>query len=163
MTNAVIDEFDLIDAKRVLLNQPDPRLQAQAEEMLAGYPMVVMAPHIARQNKKVASFLIAIGKKESAWGKRAPKLDGEDCYNYWGFRKKTDRMGSGGHTCFDSPEEAVNIVARRIRALIRRGYDTPTEMVVWKCGDCSGPEAVGAGKWIQDVDYYYQRMMDQDL
>lgn len=163
LSNAVIDEFDMVNARRIIFNQPNPQLQMQVEEMLEGYPMVEMAPYIAQQNKQVAAYLVAIGKKESAWGKRAPKLNGEDCYNYWGFRKKTKRMGSGGHTCFDSPEEAVRIVAKRIKNLVRKGYDTPTEMVLWKCGNCTGPEAAGAGKWIQDVDLYYQKMMKDTL
>ncbi len=70
-------------------------------------------------------------------------------------------MGSGGHTCFDSSEEAVRVVGRRIRQLIRQGYDTPAEMVLWKCGRCDGPEAAGAQKWIQYVDFYYQQMISE--
>lgn len=158
MSNAVIDEFDIIKAKRILFNQPNLELQRQVEEMLEGYPMASMAPYIARENKQVAAYLVAIGKKESSWGEHVPVLNGEDCFNYWGFRKKQDRMGSGGHTCFDSPEEAVYIVAKRIKSLIKKGYDTPTEMVLWKCGRCDGPEAAGASKWIQDVDLYYNKM-----
>ncbi|PID52033.1 MAG: hypothetical protein CR972_03965 [Candidatus Moraniibacteriota bacterium] len=160
VSNAMIDDLDMINAKRILFHQPDPELQREVEIMLAGYPMVEMAPYIAAENRKVAAFLVAIGKKESAWGKRSPKLHGKDCYNYWGFRRKDKKMGSEGHTCFDSPEQAVRIVARRIHHLIKRGYDTPEKMVLWKCGDCTGPESVGAGKWIQDVDLYYKKMIE---
>jgi hypothetical protein len=159
MTNAIIDDFDRIIVQKIFFKKPDPVLQKELEEMLVGYPMATMAPYIASENKRVAAYLVAIGKKESAWGERSPKLDGKDCFNYWGFRRKSERMGSGGHTCFDSPEEAVRIVAWRIDRLIKKGYDTPAEMVIWKCGDCSGPEAVGASKWIRDVDLYYQKMM----
>ena len=160
MSNAVLDELDVINARRILFNQPNPALQKEVEKILDGYPMVEMAPYIATQNREVAAYLVAIGKKESAWGKRAPKLDGEDCYNYWGFRRQNDRMGSGGHTCFDSPEEAVRIVGKRIKNLVKKGYDTPAKMVVWKCGSCTGPEAAGSGKWIQDVDLYYQQLIN---
>ncbi len=160
MSNAIVNEFDMIAAKRILFNQPDPVLQKEIEDMLAGYPMAEMAPYIATENRTVAAFLVAIGKKESAWGKHAPVLNGEDCFNYWGFRRKGDRMGSGGHTCFDSPEQAVHIVGRRIHRLVKKGYDTPEKMVLWKCGRCTGPEATGAGKWIADVDFYYQKFFE---
>jgi hypothetical protein len=107
----------------------------------------------------VAAFLVAIAKKESGWGKYTPKLNGKECYNYWGFRQKREKMGSGGHTCFNSQEEAVRIVAHRIKRLIRKGYDTPEKIVVWKCGyNCNGHSNVSVNKWIQDVDYYYQQM-----
>jgi uncharacterized linocin/CFP29 family protein len=69
-------------------------------------------------------------------------------------------MGSGGHTCFDSPRDAVNTVSRRIKSLIKKGYDTPEKIVVWKCGySCAGHSSASVNKWIQDVDLYYQQMM----
>lgn len=160
VSNAMIDDLDSLVAQKILFKKPNLELQREIEEMLEGYPMVTMAPYIASENREVAAYLIAIGKKESAWGKRAPKLGGKDCYNYWGFRRKRDRMGSGGHTCFDSPEDAVRTVAWRINRLIKKGHDTPSEMIVWKCGDCTGPEAAGAEKWIQDVNLYYQKMIN---
>ena len=160
--NAINDDMDLLGAKKILFGQPNPKIQADIEELTEGYPIVEMAPLIAKENREVAAFMIAIAKKESAWGKRTPKLNGEECYNYWGFRKKRKRMGSGGHTCFDSPEDAVRTVAKRIDKLVKKGYDTPREMVLWKCGDCTGPARVGAGKWIRDVDLYYQKMMDTE-
>lgn len=154
MINTMMDDLDYINARRIIFNEPNPVTQVKAEQMLAGTPMLVMAPYIAQQSDDVASYLIAIAKKESAWGEHKPVLNGEDCFNYWGFRKKQERMGSGGHTCFDNPEQAVKIVGRRIKDLIRKGYNTPEEMVLWKCGRCDGPEAAGANKWIQDVAYY---------
>ncbi len=160
LSNGVRDELDRINARRILFHQPDPALQKEVEEMLAGYPMVEMAPYIAAENRKVAAFLVAIGKKESAWGTHVPVRKGRDCFNYWGFRKKWYRMGSGGHTCFDSPEQAVRVVGRRIKKLIKKGYDTPEKMVIWKCGNCTGPESTGAQKWIDDVRIYYQKFFD---
>lgn len=137
-------------------------LEQEIRMMVQGYPIETMTPYIATKDKKVAAFMIAIAKKESAWGKRKPVLNGQDCYNYWGFRLKTDKMGSGGHTCFDSPQEAVETVAQRIDELVtEESIDTPKEMVVWKCGyNCDGPAAVGASKWIKDVDYYYRALIN---
>jgi hypothetical protein len=135
-------------------------LKNKIEKLTEGYPIKDMASEIAKQDEQVAAFLVAIAKKESAWGKRTPKLKGEECYNYWGFRKKRLLMGSGGHTCFDSPEDAVKTVANRIENLVAKGIDTPQEMVLWKCGNCTGPARVGAGKWIADVGLYYNKIME---
>jgi hypothetical protein len=137
-------------------------LATQIKQMVQGYPIEQMTPYILKQNPKTAMFLIAIAKKESAWGKRHPVLDGQDCYNYWGFRLKTDKMGSGGHTCFNSPQEAVEVVGSRISQLVNEEkIDTPKKMIVWKCGyGCDGPEAAGSDKWIKDVDYYYNKMIN---
>lgn len=145
----------------VIINRPNP-LAKEINEMVAGYPIEKMTPFIMKQDPKTAMFLIAIAKKESAWGKRKPVLDGEDCFNYWGFRLKSDRMGSGGHTCFDSPEEAVEIVGSRISHLVNdEKIDTPKKMVVWKCGyGCDGPAAEGSQKWIKDVGYYYDELLN---
>ncbi len=158
--SAINKDLDLLNAKRILFNQPNPAILADSEEILEGYPMLEMAPYIAKENREVAAFIIAIAKKESAWGKRTPKLNGEECYNYWGFRKKRERMGSGGHTCFDSPEDAVRTIAMRIDDLIDKGYDTPSKMVIWKCGSCNGAARIGSQKWIEDVDHYYQQMIN---
>ena len=152
-------EFDLIDLQKISFNRTDPQILQKTTDMLNGYPMIVMAPYIAQEDPQVAAFLVAIAKKESAWGKRSPKLGGKDCYNYWGFRQKRDRMGTGGHTCFDTPKEAVKVVADRIEDLIDKKYDTPQKMVVWKCGfSCQGHSTESVNKWIQDVDYYYDMM-----
>lgn len=136
--------------------------EKEINDLVQGYPIEKMTRYIVKQDPKVAAFLVAIAKKESAWGERKPVLDGEDCYNYWGFRLKSDRMGSGGHTCFDSPEEAVAIVGSRLNHLVNEEkIDTPKEMVIWKCGyACDGPEAVGSEKWIKDVDYYYRKLIN---
>ena len=136
--------------------------EKEINDLVQGYPIEKMTRYIAKQDPKVAAFLIAIAKKESSWGERKPILNGEDCYNYWGFRLKSDRMGSGGHTCFDSPEEAVEIVGSRLNHLVNEEkIDTPKEMVIWKCGySCDGPEAAGSEKWIKDVDYYYRQMIN---
>lgn len=130
------------------------------KEMVKGYPIERMIPYIAKQDKVVAAFLVGIAKKESNWGKRSPKLNGEDCFNYWGFREKRERMGSGGHTCFDNPKEAVSSVAERIEEMVKEeNLNTPKEMIVWKCGyDCSWDNPQQMQKWIWDVDYYFRKI-----
>jgi hypothetical protein len=138
----------------------DIALEKKIKNLTKGYPIEEMASEIAKQDDEVAAFLVAIAKKESNWGKRTPKYKGKECYNYWGFRRKRLLMGSGGHTCFDNPKDAVDTVADRIEDLIAKGIDTPREMVIWKCGRCTGPAANGAGKWIADIRYYYNKMMD---
>lgn len=127
---------------------------------LYGYPMAQMVPYLVREDPQVAAFLVAIAKKESAWGKRAPVLNGDDCYNYWGFRQVRTRMGTGGHTCFDSPQDAVRTVAARVQELIAGKHDTPQKMVVvWKCGSsCQGHTDASVSKWVADVNYYYTRV-----
>lgn len=137
-------------------------LEREIEEMVKGYPIETMAPYIASYDREVAAFLVGIAKKESNWGKRRPVLAGEDCYNYWGFRMKSEKMGSGGHTCFNNPQEAVNAVASRIDEMVKEeNLDTPKKMVVWKCGyNCAHPTA-SVRKWEQDVDYYYSQLADE--
>jgi hypothetical protein len=137
------------------------KLEKKLIGMVAGYPIERMVPQIAEKDEKVAAFLVGIAKKESNWGRRVPVLNGEDCYNYWGFRKISDTMGTGGHTCFESPEAAVDQVADRIEELVNEEkLDTPREMVVWKCGyDCDGPEAYGSEKWISDVNIYFKKVI----
>jgi hypothetical protein len=136
-------------------------LEREIEQMVKGYPIEDMTPYIASYDREVAAFLVGIAKKESNWGKRKPVLAGEDCYNYWGFRMKAERMGSGGHTCFDNPKEAVDAVASRIDQMVKEeNLDSPKKMVVWKCGyNCTHPTA-SVKKWEQDVDYYYSQLVN---
>jgi hypothetical protein len=137
------------------------QLKEKIDQMVAGTPMEKMTPYIAKKDKKVAAFLVGIAKKESNYGRRVPVLNGKDCFNYWGYRGLRKRMGSGGHTCFDSPEDAINTVGGRIERLVKSGVDTPQEMVLWKCGsDCSatGGQAA-ANKWISDVNMYFSKML----
>lgn len=136
------------------------QFEAEATQMVKGYPIEVMLPYIFKQDRDVAMFLIAIGKKESNWGKRVPILNGQDCYNYWGYRGVRDKMGTGGHTCFNDPEDAINTVAKRIKTLVQeKQLNTPAKMIVWKCGSsCAGHSPEGVRKWISDVDMYVQKL-----
>jgi len=127
-------------------------------KVVSDYPIEKMIPYIAKQDKKVAAFLVAIAKKESNWGVHTPKKDGKECFNYWGYRGKENTTDSG-YSCFDSRAQAVNIVGKRIKKLVAQDIDTPREMLVWKCGgNCSAETGQGASKWIRDVDFYYKKM-----
>lgn len=128
-------------------------------ETVAGFPMAEMVPALEQRNREVSSYLVAIAKKESDWGKHSPKKAGRDCYNYWGYRGKENTTDSG-YSCFDSPSHAVTVVGDRIEKLLNQNINTPAEMVVWKCG--SNCEAAGgqaaANKWISDVKLYHDKL-----
>jgi len=141
-------------------NEKENTLEKEILAMVKGYPIESMVPEIAKQDRIVAAFLIAIARKESSWGVHVPVYQGQDCFNYWGWRGKNP-VGSGGHTCFESPQDAVDTVATRIAILINEyGRNTPAKMVVWKCGsDCeaTGGQAA-ANKWIADVNFYFKQL-----
>lgn len=139
-------------------------LEAKIREMVAGYPIEDMVPYIMENDQIIAAFLVGIAKKESAWGKRVPLMKSHDCFNYWGYRGKRRFMGTGGHTCFNSPKDAVDTVSRRLEKLVyMEKVDTPAEMmVVWKCGyDCSTHNKADTKKWISDVNLYFHEL-DED-
>jgi hypothetical protein len=125
--------------------------------LLAGYPIQEMAGKICEGDQSVGAFLIGIAKKESDWGKHSPQKNGRNCYNYWGF-KGSYNLTESGYSCFDSPDQAVEIVGGKIKELINKNINTPERMVVWKCGSsCSGHDPLSVRKWISDVSkYYYQ-------
>lgn len=128
------------------------------DELVKGYPLSVMTFEIAKQDKSVAAFLIAIAKKESDWGKHSPKKNGVECYNYWGYRGGYNATESG-YSCFDSPSQAIAVVGGRIENLIDQGINTPERMIVWKCGrDCSWDNPVAVKKWVSDVSAYYHKL-----
>lgn len=138
--------------------------EGKLRDMVEGYPIEDMVPFIATKDRVIAAFLVGIAKKESAWGKRVPLYKGHDCFNYWGYRGKRRFMGTGGHTCFNSPEDAVNTVARRIEKLVyNEKRDTPAEMMTaWKCGyDCSGHSKADTRKWITDVEMYFREVDEE--
>lgn len=137
-------------------------LEKKIKNLTKGHPMEKMANYISSRDKITAAYLVAIAKKESNWGEHVPVLNGEDCYNYWGYRGIRDRMGSGGHTCFDSPKDAVATVSKRLAYLIQEnGLDTPKELAVWKCGRaCRSQNQNEVNKWIDDVALYYKKVVD---
>lgn len=139
----------------------DAEYQEGVRNLVAGYPIEEMLPYIFEKDRVTAAFLIGIAKKESNWGKRRPVLDGQDCFNYWGYRGQRRLMGSGGHTCFNSRKDAVDTVAKRLETLISsERLNTPAKLIVWKCGmSCEGHGRESVEKWISDVDAYYSEMM----
>ena len=142
-----------------IMDYVDPELDKKIRDLTEGYPIEKMSSYIALQDEEVAAFIVSIAKKESNWGKRTPKLNGEECYNYWGFRQKRDRMGSGGHTCFDNPKDAVKSIASRVKDLMEKDINTPEKMVVWKCGySCENHNPQSVQKWINDVKLYYNKI-----
>ena len=138
--------------------------QKEIRDMVKGYPIEAMLPHIFEQDDIIAAYLVAIAKKESNWGKRVPVLDGEDCFNYWGYRSVRERMGTGGHTCFDSPKEAVEVVGKRIAWFVyNQKRETPKDLIIWKCGSsCSAHDPYSVKKWIQDVDLYFSKLYQKN-
>ena len=154
------DEYTAKVLAEAAKNNEQSAFEAKIRSMVKGYPIEQMVPEIAKKDPTVAAFMIGIARKESSWGVHVPVLNGEDCYNYWGYRGQRDRMGTGGHTCFDSAKDAVDTVAKRIDFLVsNKKLDTPDKMVIWKCGSscaATGGQAA-ANKWIQDVDYYFQK------
>lgn len=151
----IIEGLDSVTQDRIALEK-------NIKEMVAGYPIEQMVPYILEKDNMTAAFLVSIAKKESNWGKRVPVLDGQDCYNYWGYRGIRDRMGTGGHTCFDSPKDAVDTVGKRITTLIKK-YEltTPEDMIIWKCGSsCAGHSDSGVRKWISDVGLYFRKITE---
>lgn len=144
-----------------VIQKKNVAFQKEISELVEGYPIANMTPYIFQKDPRVAAFLVSIAKKESDWGMHKPVLNGQDCYNYWGFRLKAERMGSGGHTCFDSPKEAVDAVASRIDEMVNEeNMDSPKDMIVWKCGYGCQNEIKSASekKWISDVNFYYDKL-----
>lgn len=138
------------------------KLEKKIVSVVKGSPIEKMAPYIAEKDEKTAAFIIGIAKKESNWGLRKPVLDGEDCFNYWGFRQERERMGSGGHTCFDNPKDAVDTVAKRIDQIIDdNNAKSAKNMIVWKCGySCENHSDESVRSWISDVDYYAEKILN---
>ncbi|MDD2766951.1 MAG: hypothetical protein PHH40_04320 [Candidatus Moranbacteria bacterium] len=145
------------------VDAPNPHLllEQHVRTVVDGYPIERMAPLIATHDKMTASFLVAIAKKESNWGKRVPVDEsGNDCFNYWGYRGAGSRGIEMGHGCFGSRREAVAVVGKRIDTLVKK-YElkSPEEFIVWKCGwNCSGHSSTSVQKWINDVEIYFDKV-----
>jgi len=160
MIREINDSIDIDSITSLLAEENKQKdLEEEIREMVKGYPIEAMVPEIAKKDRIVAAFIIGIAKQESNWGKRVPVYKGEDCYNYWGWRGK-NAVGTGGHTCFASPREAVDTVAKRIAFLASNAkLDTPEKMIVWKCGyDCSWDKKENMQRWINSVGIYFKKL-----
>lgn len=128
------------------------------------YPLAAMAESIAVYDTTIAGLIVGIAKKESNWGKRTPKLHGEECFNYWGYRGRGNRgMTADGYGCFEDPSDAVEVIGNRLVELSHlRGTADPERMVVWKCGSsCATHSPESVRKWIDDVSIYYHKFVAQ--
>ncbi len=133
------------------------------DKMVKGHPISDMTPYLAQQNAVTASYLVAIAKHESNWGKYSPKMDGKECYNYWGYRGQTEKVTRSGYSCFDSPRQAVSVVGRRLNYLIwDLRLDTPEELLVWKCGStCAGHDQGDVNRWARNVGVYSKKVENE--
>lgn len=150
-----------IDTAFAQVNPRQVMLENKVGKLVSGFPIDQMTEVISKQDKTTAAFLVGIAKKESNWGKRVPvDEEGNDCFNYWGYRGAGSRGIAMGHGCFGSPEEAVGIVGGRLDTLINEyHFKTAAELVVWKCGwSCDGHTNQSVKKWIADVGYYKQKI-----
>jgi len=134
-------------------------LKEDLEKILKNTPMAAMTEAISQKPRPVAAFLVGIAMKESKFGVYSPKLDGRDCYNYWGF-KGGGKTTFGGYSCFSSPEEAVEAVSKKIEKMVTKGVQTPAQAISWKCGSsCAGHSATDVRKWISDVAINFYKII----
>lgn len=145
---------------------PDDTLLTEAfvhrlEGYLKGTPMEALIASFRRYDRRAVAFAVGIAKKESDWGRLAPKILSEDCFNYWGYKGAGGRGSVGGYACFSSPDEAVDTVVGRISDLVYRDKrDTPAKMVVWKCGSsCAWDNPENVNRWVNDVARYYHELV----
>lgn len=134
------------------------QLHDEVSDILKSTPMQPMIDDIAEKDRVVAGFLVGIALKESGLGVHAPSKGGKDCFNYWGYKGGINPT-SGGYSCFSSPGQAVEVVGGRIEDLVAKKIDTPSEMLVWKCGSsCAGHSPSGVAKWVSDVSIYFNKL-----
>lgn len=135
------------------------KLKIELLEILRGTPMEQMIDPLLEQEKTVAALLVGIAFKESKFGEFSPKKNGRECFNYWGFKGKTNLTNSG-YSCFSSPREAVEVVGERLKKLsIDSGRTKPAQLTVWKCGSSCATHSPGSvQKWIADVSMFYNKI-----
>lgn len=136
-------------------------MEIELGKMVEGHPIEAMVPYISKENPETAKYLVSIAKHESNWGTYSPTdVNGNTCYNYWGYRGSGDNVTRSGYSCFESPKEAVAVVGSRLNYLIwDLRLDTPEELIVWKCGrSCAGHSASGVRSWINNVDFYARKV-----
>ena len=87
-------------------------------------------------------------------------MDGEECYNYWGYRGQTENVTKSGYSCFESPKQAVAVVGKRLNYLIwDLRLDTPEELLVWKCGSsCASHDQGDVNRWARNVGVYSRKV-----
>jgi hypothetical protein len=170
-SNSVVVENDNQEEVRLLLSDfmadeaqrevEKNELEGELYAMVGDYPVKEMVPYIAEYEREIAALIVGIAKKESNWGKRSPlKPNGDTCYNYWGYKGAGSEGIAMGHGCFGDPEEAVDAIGERIEELVAQGLNTPSKMLVWKCGrSCAGHAPGSPEKWVSDVSIYYNQIV----
>jgi hypothetical protein len=134
-------------------------LEIELGNLVGNAPIKEMVPYISGYNREIAGLVVGIAKKESDWGKHSPSKDGLTCYNYWGYKSAGTRGTSMGYACFGSAEEAVKAIGGRIEHFVSKNLNTPSKMVVWKCGSsCSWDNPANVQKWVSDVSKYYNQI-----
>ncbi|TSD00535.1 MAG: Uncharacterized protein Athens071425_606 [Parcubacteria group bacterium Athens0714_25] len=157
--NFLGSEYNFSSGDEEKIDPEKKALENQLREIAAGYPIEEMIPYISEYDRKIAGLIVGIAKKESDWGKHAPSKDGKTCYNYWGYKGGGSLGHSLGYGCFASPEEGVNAIGGRIQELVNKKLNTPSKMIVWKCGStCAGHDPAGVKKWISDVSIYFDKI-----
>jgi len=153
----LVEKSENKKTKKELKNKDNP-LEKAILSLVSGHPIEMMALAISQQEKTVASFLVAIAMKESSWGEHAPSKNGKDCYNYWGYKGGINPT-EGGYSCFETPEQAVEVVGGRLKNLVDKGINTPEKLLVWKCGSsCASHNQKDVRKWVTDVTMYNEKM-----
>ncbi len=148
------------ESLEIVSNAKEDKFEREIYDVVGNAPIKEMVPFIAEKDKRVAALIIGIAKKESDWGKAAPSKNGNTCYNYWGYKGAGSRGTAMGYGCFANPEEAVDAISGRIGELVDKNLNTPSRMVVWKCGSsCAGHDPQAVRKWVSDVDLYFSKLM----
>lgn len=153
------DSLAQVGAMKIEYQSETAILANELQTLVAGYPIEAMTQAIATYDREIAGLIVGIGKKESNWGKRTPKLNGEECFNFWGYRGTGTRgFTPDGYGCWNTPEEAVKTIGDRLEKLRDvRASTEPARMIVWKCGNsCAGHSEESVQKWIADVNFYYR-------
>jgi len=149
---------DNTDGKKDEKNNDAEMLKEDVAGIVENTPMAAMIDPISEKDRTVAAFIVGIAMKESKFGVYSPHIGGRDCFNYWGF-KGGGKTTSGGYTCFASPEDAVDAVAKRIEKMVDKGVHTPAQAIGWKCGSsCAGHDPAGVRKWISDVAINFNKI-----
>ena len=152
-------DFYLPEKKNGNVEIEPTELETEIKNLAENYPIAGMIPRIAAFDRQVAGLIVGIAKKESNWGRRSPSKNGADCYNYWGYKGSGENGTAMGYACFGSAEEAVRVVGGRIEHFVNKNLNTPSKMVVWKCGSsCDWDNPQNVQKWIADVSVYYNKI-----
>ena len=164
----VDEECQKLSLQEEIVEPQENQFAQEIAVILDGHPMEQMAESIALQDKKVAGLIVGIARQESQWGIHAPSKGGVDCYNYWGYKSSGSRGQAMGYACFGSPEEAVDVVAKRLNHFVFNTHrDTPAKMVTpWKCGNsCATHSSESVARWVGTVSTYYNKIvaMEEDV